>query len=29
MSSTETGNEEESLREVPNLGRVLVNIGQV
>ena len=29
MSSIETGNEEETLREVPNLGQVLVNIGEV
>ena len=29
MSSTETDNQEEPLREVPNLGRVLVNIGEV
>ena len=29
MSSIETGNEEEPLREVPNLGQVLVNIGEV
>lgn len=29
MSSIETENENEPLREVPNLGRVLVNIGEV
>ena len=29
MSSIETENEKEPLREVPNLGQVLVNIGEV
>ena len=29
MSSVETKNNEEPLREVPNLGQVLVNIGEV
>lgn len=29
MSSVETENKEEPLREVPNLGQVLVNIGEV